>query len=81
MQVLIRIYSSSKGDANLRLTVYRPSTLHIERPGPPWLHFEPLKLMNFDFNMDLDQAFTLMQIWIRNFERNSASLLKKHRIS
>jgi hypothetical protein len=33
--------------------------------GPPYLHFEPLKLLNFDFNADLDphQLFPLM--WIR----------------
>ncbi len=25
--------------------------------GPPWLHFEPLKLLNVDFNADPDPDF------------------------
>ncbi len=41
---------------------FEPPGLHCERPGPPRLCFEPLKLLNFDFNEnadpDPDLAFT-----------------------
>jgi hypothetical protein len=26
--------------------------------GPPWLHFEPIKLLNFYFNAELDPVLT-----------------------
>jgi hypothetical protein len=41
---------------------YRPSILSLHASiasvhGPPWLRFEPLSLLNFDFNADPDPAF------------------------
>ncbi len=34
--------------------------------GPPWLHFEPLKLLNFESGRILIHLFTLTRIRIRN---------------
>ncbi len=44
----IRILFFYQSDANLRPLVYY---------GPPWLHFEPQQLLNFDFDADPDPAF------------------------
>ncbi len=54
-----------QSDGNLRPLVYRPSRapyLTLQAPlvsahGPPLLYFEPLKLLYFDFNADLDPVF------------------------
>jgi hypothetical protein len=47
--------------ANLQQPVYRPFRAPFEPPlcvhGSPRLHFEPLKLRNFDFNADPNPAF------------------------
>jgi hypothetical protein len=43
-----------QSDANLRPVVYRPV---VSIGGPPWLHFEPLKLLSLDLNADPDPAF------------------------
>ncbi len=55
---------SHQSDENLRPWVYRPSTapfepsrLHFELHGPPWLHFEPSQLLNFNLDADPDPAF------------------------
>jgi hypothetical protein len=43
-----------------------PAGLHFEPPdlhcGRPWLHFEPLKLLNFYFNADSEPAIHLLRI-------------------
>jgi hypothetical protein len=36
---------------------FEPLRLHFERPRPSTAPFEPLKLLNFDFNADPDPAF------------------------
>jgi hypothetical protein len=44
-----------QNDANLLPLVYIPPGLHfllLRLHGPPLLHFEPLKLLNFDFKVD-----------------------------
>jgi hypothetical protein len=55
-----------QSDANLRPLIYRASTAPfraappastVSGHAPPKLHFEPLQLLNFDFNADLDPAF------------------------
>jgi hypothetical protein len=38
---------------------FEPPGLYCERP---WLHFEPLKLLNFNFNADSEPALHLMRI-------------------
>ncbi len=45
-----------KSNANHRPSraVFKPPSPHCELP---WLHFEPLNLLNFDLNLDLDPAF------------------------
>ncbi len=37
--------------------------LHCVRPRPLQLHFEPLKLLRFDFNGDLDPALYIMRFY------------------
>jgi hypothetical protein len=47
LQVSLRTFTSLHGSIlSLSLIV----SVHV----PPWLHFEPLKLLNFYFNADLD---------------------------
>jgi hypothetical protein len=54
-----------QSDANLRALVFRPFTASflslnasiVSVHGPPRLHFETLKLLNFDNNADPDPAF------------------------
>ncbi len=36
---------------------FKPSRLHCERPRPSPVYFEPLKLLNSDFNADPDPDF------------------------
>jgi hypothetical protein len=36
---------------------HKINRLHCEYHGSPWRHFEPLKLLNFDFKADPDPAF------------------------
>jgi hypothetical protein len=46
-------------DVSLGPLAYRPSRaprLHLKRPGPLWLHFKPLKLLNFVSNADPDPS-------------------------
>jgi hypothetical protein len=47
-----------QSDANLRPLSYKPPALHFKPPGLhcecPRLHFEPLKMLNFDFDADAD---------------------------
>jgi hypothetical protein len=57
--------ASCQSDENLRSLVYRPSKgfiLSLQASvlsvhGPPWLYFEPLKLLIFEFYVDQDPAF------------------------
>ncbi len=45
----------------------QPSIVRAISPPCPWLHFEPLKLLNFDFNADLDPTFP----WYADLEPDS----------
>ncbi len=52
-----------QSEEHLRPLIYRPSRASfasiVSVFGPPWLHFEPLKLLNVDFNADPDPPFPL----------------------
>jgi hypothetical protein len=52
--------ATHQNNANLRPLVYRPSILSLHASivsvhGPPRLNFQPLKLLNLDFNVDSDR--------------------------
>ncbi len=44
---------------------FEPPSPHCERPRPPRIHFQPLKVLNFDLFADTVPAFNLMRIRIR----------------
>jgi hypothetical protein len=56
-----------QSDDNLRPLVHRPTmgsilslyASFVSVSNSPWLHFEPLKLLNFDFYADPNPAFHL----------------------
>jgi hypothetical protein len=70
MRILIQLFNLMRNRIRIMLLIkkmlicdhrpkgpFGPPRQMLNAHGPPRLHFEPLKLLNFDFNADPDPAF------------------------